>query len=501
MNPATQGNVIPFSLRRSSADDIRADTELARVPLERRTRPVVSALILLAADIVGVVLAMAAVMLGEYSVVDTLIATSQVNVWGGFALLIGVCVAIRMYPGIGLMPAEELWRLSTTTSALFLGVAVAILSALGQEPRTLMGATIAAWGIALVSVPLLRSLARSAFARRPWWGHGAIVLGAGPAGEEVVRALKRQPALGLKPHVLLTRHPEKHGRVVEEIPVVGGLHLAPKFAESHGASHVIVALADFPRASIPAVIQKYCRQFPRQILTADAVGLSGVWMTGRTLGDLSAVEIQQHLFLPGARIAKRAMDLILVAMLCLPALVLATIFGILIKLETDGPVIYKHERIGQGGRRFLAWKFRTMVSKADDVLQRYLEQHPELKEEWERHHKLRRDPRITSVGSLLRRMSLDELPQLWNVIRGEMSLTGPRPIVEQEAFRYGDRLEDYLQVKPGISGLWQVSGRNDLEYTERVALDIYYVRNWSAWLDLYILIRTPLAVLMGRGAY
>jgi lipopolysaccharide/colanic/teichoic acid biosynthesis glycosyltransferase len=142
-----------------------------------------------------------------------------------------------------------------------------------------------------------------------------------------------------------------------------------------------------------------------------------------------------------------------------------------------------------------------MVRDGDQMLQRCLAESPALRKEWEQAHKLRNDPRVIRVGHFLRRSSFDELPQLWNVLRGEMSLVGPRPIVDDEIRRYGEHFDLYKAVRPGITGLWQVSGRNDTTYAERTNLDRYYVRNWSVWLDLYILARTVRAMLLGRGAY
>lgn len=142
-----------------------------------------------------------------------------------------------------------------------------------------------------------------------------------------------------------------------------------------------------------------------------------------------------------------------------------------------------------------------MMPNADCVLSQYLEKHPEMAEEWKRDHKLRNDPRVTRIGRLLRKTSLDELPQLWNVLRGQMSLVGPRPIVYEEIAKYGDGFPLYSQVLPGLTGLWQVSGRNNTTYDERVALDAYYVRNWSPWLDIYLLARTVTVVLRREGAY
>jgi Undecaprenyl-phosphate galactose phosphotransferase WbaP len=189
------------------------------------------------------------------------------------------------------------------------------------------------------------------------------------------------------------------------------------------------------------------------------------------------------------------------------AIVLAAVFSplilaiaILMRRE-GGSIIYKHRRIGRDGRAFECLKFRTMVPNADQVLRELLERDLAIKAEWVRDHKLRCDPRVTRLGRFLRRTSLDELPQLWNVMRGEMSLVGPRPVVREELLRYGRNVRAYLSAKPGITGLWQVKGRNDTDYRRRVVLDTYYVRNQNLLLDLYILVKTTRVVLGGSGAY
>lgn len=174
---------------------------------------------------------------------------------------------------------------------------------------------------------------------------------------------------------------------------------------------------------------------------------------------------------------------------------------VLLTRREGSPAIYKHRRVGRDGKPFGCLKFRTMIPNADQVLRELLESNPELKAEWVRDHKLRNDPRVTALGRFLRRTSLDELPQIWNVIRGEMSLVGPRPVVREELLRYGRNVRAYLTTRPGITGLWQVTGRNDTDYRRRVALDTYYARNKSLILDLYILLKTTRVVLAGRGAY
>jgi Undecaprenyl-phosphate galactose phosphotransferase WbaP len=180
---------------------------------------------------------------------------------------------------------------------------------------------------------------------------------------------------------------------------------------------------------------------------------------------------------------------------------LLAVLAVLVKLSSPGPIFFGQIRLGHRGQRFIAWKFRSMICNGGDVLRQRLESDPAARAEWDREHKLKDDPRITRIGKLLRRASLDELPQLWNVLRGEMSLVGPRPIVEAEVVKYGKCYGIYKSMRPGITGLWQVSGRNDTAYEERLRYAEFYVRNWSPWLDMHILARTVSAVCCSRGAY
>jgi lipopolysaccharide/colanic/teichoic acid biosynthesis glycosyltransferase len=179
----------------------------------------------------------------------------------------------------------------------------------------------------------------------------------------------------------------------------------------------------------------------------------------------------------------------------------ALAIALAILLETRGPVFFAHERIGKGNRRFRLWKFRSMIADADAALEHYLREHPDLRAEWEVTHKLKDDPRVTRIGRLLRRSSLDELPQLLNVLRGEMSMVGPRPIVAAEVAKYGPAFELYTQVRPGLTGLWQVSGRNDTSYRRRTELDSDYILHWTIGTDLLVLLKTVRVVLFGHGAY
>lgn len=198
---------------------------------------------------------------------------------------------------------------------------------------------------------------------------------------------------------------------------------------------------------------------------------------------------------------KSVFDYLMAVMLIILFSPILMILYALVSISTKGHPLFAHERIGLGGRKFRVWKFRTMHLDAQERLNLLLESCEESREEWERDFKLKNDPRVTKIGNFLRKTSLDELPQLINVLRGEMSLVGPRPIVEAEIEKYGEFYHYFTAVKPGISGLWQVSGRNDIDYDERVQLDVWYVRNWSIELDLEILIKTAIVVLGRKGSY
>jgi lipopolysaccharide/colanic/teichoic acid biosynthesis glycosyltransferase len=201
------------------------------------------------------------------------------------------------------------------------------------------------------------------------------------------------------------------------------------------------------------------------------------------------------------KVIKRCIDILLI-LLSSPLILFALgVVSVLVMFGSPGPIFYSHRRIRRHGAFFSMWKFRTMCVNSAEVLELYLSEHPEARTEWNKTHKLRHDPRITKIGAFLRCYSLDELPQLWNVLAGHMSLVGPRPIVAAEVEKYADSFECYCRVKPGLTGLWQVSGRSELTYDERVALDCDYVGRWSLRRDMKILLKTFSVVLKQDGAY
>jgi Undecaprenyl-phosphate galactose phosphotransferase WbaP len=326
-------------------------------------------------------------------------------------------------------------------------------------------------------------------------------LGAGVTGRRVVRALQRSPLDGLHPVALFDDDPAVRGRRVEGVRVRGPLTAAEAFAVRHNVGHAIVAISQLDARRIDELTNARSRVFRRVQFVPRVAGVPSTDVRASDLDGLLALEVKIGLASPLNRAVKRTFD---VAAVLLGGLAISPLLLLLmaaVYLDSPGPVFFGHARIGRDGRRFTTWKFRSMVPDAPAVLERYLRENPELRSEWEATRKLRDDPRVTRVGRFLRATSLDELPQIWNVLTGEMSLVGPRPIVDEEVPKYGHVFDLYRMVRPGITGYWQVSGRSDTSYANRVAMDAHYVRNWSVWFDLVILVRTAGVVVRRDGAY
>lgn len=455
--------------------------------------------LLAAADLLALLLA------GALSVYGRLVLDGQYPpvLYGQLWPILGVFILAYglsgLYPGVCVSPADELRRVVLSTSFIYLVLGSGIFLVRQGETYS-RSVFLLAWGLSLLLVLLGRWLVRHLFARCDWWGYPVLILGAGRTGELVIQTLKKQPWFGLKPVAVLDDNPAMRGDLAG-VPVVGALALAPLLARQRDIHYGIVAIPGVNRQRLLTILEDYGHSFAHLLMIPDLFGLASLWVGARDLGGILGLEISQRLLLPGSRMTKALLDLSLTLLLVSLLLPLLLLVVILIKLDSPGPLFYGHQRVGRHGATFVAWKFRTMVENADQVLENYLQANPALQQQWQADQKLRYDPRVTTVGRLLRRTSLDELPQLWNVLRGEMSLVGPRPIVGDEIERYADTYKLYTRVLPGLTGLWQVSGRNNVSYPARVNLDAYYVRNWSVWLDIYILARTVWVVITGEGAY
>ena len=415
-----------------------------------------------------------------------------------FAFVYGVA---RLYPGIGLSPVEELRLLSISTTIVFLwmGTLSFYLHNFERYSRASFGL---AWIFALVLVPMSRHLVRSILSSLGMWGEPIALIGYGECGSSLLKFLLNNPRVGYRPEIVINGYSASN---VPAIPIPhyfdNGQLPFSKIRDLDGIKTAILITSEIPQELLTKIVDGYWHKFHHLIMITTDQKSSSVWVQPRDVGGILGLEVRQNLFSDLEQSIKRVMDICLV-LLALPILLLVfMILAILIRIDTPGPIIYSQKRVGKGGKEFTVLKFRTMVMNAEQVLDEFLKKHPSLQAEWLMNQKIKNDPRVTTVGKILRRLSLDELPQFLNILHGEMSLVGPRPIVQEEIKYYSNRYHLLSKVKPGLTGLWQVSGRNDLSYEERVNLDEYYVRNWSVWMDIYILASTIKAVLTGKGAY
>ena len=406
----------------------------------------------------------------------------------------------KLHPGWGLGAVEELRRIVLALIVAFTLTTVALWLARvdGALLFTTSRLTLGVAGLlSLVTVPLARSSTKSFLIARDLWGVSAVVYGSQQAGARVVRQLQEERGIGYNPIAVFDDDPERWGDYLDTVPIVGDTR---RYALE--ASVAFLALPESTNAEQMALLEGPLACYRTVVMVPDLIDAPSLWVKPRDIAGVLGLEITSALTRTGPRFVKRAFDLgvtVLSAPLWMPVVGLA---AALIWLEDRRSPFYAQTRLGVGGRTFPAHKLRTMVPDAETVLQKALEADDALRAEWEEHFKLERDPRITRVGSFLRKTSLDELPQLWNVMMGEMSLVGPRPLPAYHHEELPRRVRDLRdRVRPGITGLWQVSGRSDAGNIGMERWDPYYVRNWSMWLDLVILVRTVRVVLRGSGAY
>ena len=286
---------------------------------------------------------------------------------------------------------------------------------------------------------------------------------------------------------------------VEGVPVVGDLSLAPILAQRLKIPYAVLAMPGVDGPKLLQIVERVGGKFSHLLVIPDLFGFATLGVPAKNLGGILGVEVRQQLLLPGPRLAKRVMDATLTSMGVFFVLPFLALIALLIKLDSKGPIFYWQNRLGKDGEFFKAYKFRTMHGDGEERLKAILDGDPQLRAEYEIYHKLRKDPRVTRIGRVLRKFSLDEFPQLLNVIIGDMSLVGPRPYIERELTEMGGQEKIILRAPPGMTGMWQVSDRNSTSFAQRVQIDVYYVRNWSPWLDIHILAKTFGVVVKGSG--
>lgn len=358
------------------------------------------------------------------------------------------------------------------------------------------------WVSILVLVPLFRALMRKLLDRFGLWKKPCVIIGSKHNAADALMALQSEVYLGFDIQYFFSIDPDDDLKELNGVPVLHDEQALWRKSNRH-ATQYIIALEDDESAQqaywIKRLAVRKCRAVS-VVPTMRGIPLNSTDMSFIFRHEVFLLQINNNLTKKSARFLKRSFDIAgaLVLLMLLSPVLLLLLVGV---MKDGGNPIYGHMRVGRNGRRFRCLKFRSMVLDSQDRLNRLLASDPQARAEWEKDFKLKNDPRITGIGHFLRNTSLDELPQLWNVLKGEMSLVGPRPVTEDELARYGDDVDYYLMAKPGMTGLWQVSGRNDVDYSTRVYFDSWYVKNWSLWNDIAILFKTINVVLKRNGAY
>lgn len=404
---------------------------------------------------------------------------------------------LGQYPGYGRPSWQDLqWSIlaSLGASALVLLVG-AVVGGVAELPLGFLGLTTV---LATLTAPISRAITKLVLSKLRVWGRAVVIVGHSGSADRIAQVLLQQPQLGLHPIALIDERLSSTATALSGI--ARATALTPELSRS--ANHVIVVPGQGPSPTIMDVLSAAGRTAFRVVqVVPDLMSVPSTDVVAKPLGRALSLEVRNNLAYGHNRFLKRAFDVALVTLGAPFAAPLVVAIAVAIRLDSKGPPFYSQPRVGRDGKLFRVWKFRSMVVDADEQLEALLASDPEARREWDETQKLVHDPRVTRVGRLLRKTSLDELPQLWNVAKGEMSLVGPRPIIEAEIEKYEDDYRYYTQVRPGMTGAWQVSGRSDTSYEFRVELDTYYVRNWNPWIDLDILIKTVGVVLKREGAY
>lgn len=357
------------------------------------------------------------------------------------------------------------------------------------------------WGSAIVLLPIFRQMTKIYLKNAGYWNMPSIIIGDSENAREAYLAIKSEPSTGFTVEAFVDPTGKNEGVVLEGIPYISKVEYLT--ISKNQDIKVFIALQKSQSKNQEEWLRLLAKRNVKNIsIVPDLRGipLMGMDVSHFFSHEIMMLRVKNNLARRSSKIIKRVFDILVSAILLL--LLTPFLAVIYFKVTKDGgTATYGHERVGRDGKVFKCWKFRSMVMNSQEVLEELLKNDPKAKLEWDLEFKLKDDPRVTPIGAFLRKSSLDELPQLWNVLKGEMSLVGPRPIINEELARYEADVAYYLIAKPGMSGLWQVSGRSDTDYPTRVYLDSWYVKNWSLWNDLVILFKTVGVVLKKEGAY
>jgi Undecaprenyl-phosphate galactose phosphotransferase WbaP len=412
---------------------------------------------------------------------------------------LAVCVVIfafnGLYPGFGLTAVEEIQKIFYS---LTLGYGVLALAIYFQQAGLELSrwTFLTSWAFGCLFNMLLRFAARNRFSLFEWWGTPVLVVGPVEQTRDAVRKLINSRRLGLRPVLVLDEACPAGVSQVLEVPVVNSRDVVQAIMEYTHIHYAVYVGKDFQ----DQILRWLGERFASVLVVLETSPLGSLWVRTMDLEGRLTLKTQYHLLDRRATAAKRAFDMLLGLVGGLILLPFLALIAALIALDSPGPVIFTQERLGKGGKLFKCYKFRTMQVGAEALLQELLAANPDVNQEYQLYHKLANDPRVTRMGRMLRKFSLDELPQIWNVLSGELSLVGPRAYLPREIEDMGAYASLILRISPGLTGWWQVMGRHGTTFEERLRLDEYYLSNWSLWLDVFVIIKTFWILAAGNGA-
>jgi len=359
-----------------------------------------------------------------------------------------------------------------------------------------------AWLLSFAVIPVFRGVSKRLLAGLHLWKKKVIIIGSANGTSVVIESIRRNKSLGYDIVGCLTDDRSKIGMVFSGVPILGHYDEIEIWKDRTGFEDIIVTLPDIPGDEFISLLKRWdgvsdtIRYVPR---TGDLI-TTGIEI--ENIGKVLSLVVRKNLHKPWNVLLKTVFEFFLSIILLVPLLPALLIITVAIKLDSRGPALFRQERYGKRGKLIKVIKFRSMYLDADSRLEEFLKHNPDAREEWATYKKLKAsDPRVTRVGAFLRRHSLDELPQILNVLLGDMSLVGPRPYIHEELEEVKQMKSVLFQVKPGLTGLWQTSGRSLVPFEERLKLDEYYIRNWSLWIDLLILMKTVKVTASGQGAF
>jgi Undecaprenyl-phosphate galactose phosphotransferase WbaP len=413
----------------------------------------------------------------------------------GLIIFVTVYAFNGLYPGFGHTAVEEIQQIFYS---LTLGYGILALAIYFQQASLDLSrwTFFLGWVFGCLFNMIFRFAARNRFSLFQWWGIPVLVVGPIEHSREVVLKLNRSRRLGLRPVLILDENCPTGITHLLQIPIVRSTDAVQTLLETTHIDYAVFVGLDIQNQ----ILRWLGERFSNVLVVLDSSPLGSLWVKTMDLEGRLTLKTQYHLLDRKATATKRTIDLIIgmgVGLILLPLLAL---IALLIRLDSPGSVIYAQKRMGRGGKIFRCFKFRTMQVGAEARLDELLKSDPVANREYTQYHKLAKDPRITRIGKFLRKFSLDELPQLWNIIIGDLSLVGPRAYMVSEYADMGTYASLILRIQPGLTGWWQVMGRHNTTFDERLRLDEYYLSNWSLWLDVFIIIKTAWILISGKGA-